>query len=50
MLLSPGEFLNELDKLFQKTKEKGNIYIVMKRSTTLAINSTSAVRGTVILQ
>jgi hypothetical protein len=32
VLLNPGEFLIELDKLFSATKGKGSVYVVMKRS------------------
>ena len=32
VLLTPGEFLIELDKLFSSTKDKGSVYVVMKRS------------------
>jgi Signal recognition particle 14kD protein len=30
--LTPGEFLVELDKLFSATKDKGSVYVVIKRS------------------
>lgn len=33
--LTPGEFLIELDKLFSSTREKGSVYVVMKRSAQL---------------
>jgi hypothetical protein len=30
--VSPGEFLLQLDKLYAKQKEKGSVYVEMKRS------------------
>lgn len=30
--VSPGEFLLELDKLYARQKEKGSVYVEMKRS------------------
>ena len=33
--LTPGEFLLQLNKLYDMNKEKGSVYVEMKRSMTL---------------
>lgn len=33
VLLEPDPFLNELNKLFERTKGKGTVFITMKRSS-----------------
>lgn len=35
--LTPGEFLLQLNKLYDMNKEKGSVYVEMKRSTPLPL-------------
>jgi hypothetical protein len=39
--LKPQEFLISLDKLFESTREKGRVYVVMKHSAALNISQTA---------
>lgn len=36
VLLEPDRFLNELNKLFERTKGKGTVFVTMKRSSLKA--------------